>query len=101
VTDLGFEGGRFALDVARRGFVVLAIGELEQLVGIRDGFRGVVELGELGAQPCALAAQLLGLVGLVPDGGVFELAADFLQPLFLAVVLKETPSASWCARLDL
>jgi hypothetical protein len=101
VTHLGFEGCRLALDVARGGFVVLAFGELQQLVGVRDGFRGGIELGELGAQARALAAQLLGLVGLVPDGGVFELAADFFQPLFLAVVLKETPSASQCARLDL
>jgi hypothetical protein len=101
VPHLAFERGRFALDVARGGFVVLALGELEQLVGVGDGFRGVVELGELGRQTCALASQLLGLVGLVPDAGVFELAADFFQPLLLAVVLKETPSASRCARLDL
>jgi hypothetical protein len=101
VPHLVFEGGSFALDVARSGFVVLILRELEQLVGVGDGFRGVVELGELGAQACALAAQLLGLVGLVPDAGVFELAADFFEPLFLAVVLKETPSARWCARLGL
>jgi hypothetical protein len=101
VAHLAFERGRFALDVARGGFVVLAFGELEQLVRIRDGFGGVVELGELGAQACTLAAEFLGLVGLVPDAGIFELATDFFQPLFLAVVLKETPSASWCARLGL
>jgi hypothetical protein len=101
VPHLGFERGRFALDVARGGFVVLALGELEQLVRVGDGCGGVVELSELGAQACALATQLLGLVGLVPDAGIFELAADFFQPLFLAVVLKETPSASSCARLNL
>jgi hypothetical protein len=101
VPHLGFERGRFALDVARGGFVVLALGELEQLVRVGDGCGGVVEPGELGAQACALATQLLGLVGLVPDAGILELAADFFQPLFLAVVLKETPSASSCARLSL
>jgi hypothetical protein len=94
MAHFAFERRGLALDIARGGFVVLTLGELEQLVGVRDGFRGVVELGQLGAQACALATQLLGLVGLVPDARVFELAADFFQPLFLAVVLKETPSAS-------
>jgi hypothetical protein len=101
VAHLAFQGGRFALDVEGGGFVVFIFRELEQLVGVGDGFRGVVELGELGAQACALAAQLLGPVGLVPDAGVFELATDFFQPLFLAVVLKETPSARRYARLGL
>jgi len=36
----------------------------------------------------------LGLLGLLPDGGVFEFAADFLEPLFLQIVLKETPLRS-------
>ncbi len=101
MTHLGFEGGRFALDVEGGGCVVLIFRELEQLVRVGDGCGGVVELGELGAQACALATQLLGFVGLVPDAGVFQLAADFFQPLFFAVVLKETPSASPCARLSL
>ena len=40
-----------------------------------------------------LRAQGLRLVGRVPDIGVFEFAADFLQPLDLQVVVKDTPSA--------
>jgi hypothetical protein len=36
----------------------------------------------------------LGFVGLLPDGRVFELAADFLEPLFFQIVLKETPLRS-------
>jgi hypothetical protein len=91
VTDLVLEGGRIALDVTRGGFVVLAFRQLEQLFGIGDAFGGGVELGQLGAQACAFAPQLLGLVRLVPQTRVFELTADFFQPLFLAVVLKETP----------
>jgi hypothetical protein len=72
-----FERRRIALDVARRRLVVLALGELEQLGRIRDGFACAVELVELGAQLRAFAAQLLRLLRLLPDGGVFELAADF------------------------
>jgi hypothetical protein len=94
VPDFAFEGRRVALDVARRGFVVLAFRQLQQLFGAGDAPGSAVELGELGAQARAFAAELLRLVGLVPDRGVFELATDFLEPLFLVVVLKETPSAS-------
>jgi hypothetical protein len=41
----------------------------------------------------ALAAEALGLLGLVPDRRAFQLAADFLETLDLAVVVKGTPSA--------
>jgi hypothetical protein len=91
VSHFVFEGSGVALDVTDGGFVVLALGQFQQLFGIRDALAGGIELGELGRQARAFAAQLLGLVGLVPDAGVFELAADFFQPLLLAVVLKETP----------
>jgi hypothetical protein len=91
VPHLAFEGGRVTLDVARGRFVVLALGQLQQLFGIGDALASGVELGELRRQARPFAAQLLGLVGLVPDAGVFQLAADFFQPFLLAVVLKETP----------
>jgi len=64
------------LDIARRRFVVLALGELQQLRGVRDGFARAVELVDLGAQLRAFAAELLRLVRLLPDGGVFQLAID-------------------------
>jgi hypothetical protein len=91
VTDLVLEGCGIALDGARGGFVVLAFRQLQQLLGIGDALGAGVELGELGAQACAFAPQLLGFVRLVPDAGIFQLAIDFLEPFFLAVVLKETP----------
>jgi hypothetical protein len=86
-----FEAGRVALDVLRGGRVVLAFGQVQQLRGVRDGFGGAVELGQLRGQFRPLAAQLLRLVGPGPDGGVFQLAADFFEAFLLAVVLKETP----------
>jgi len=36
----------------------------------------------------------LGLLGFLPDGGIFEFAADFFEPLFFQIVLKETPLRS-------
>jgi hypothetical protein len=38
-----------------------------------------------------LAAQLLGALGLVPDGGILEGGVDFRQAVRLAVVVKDTP----------
>jgi hypothetical protein len=38
----------------------------------------------------ALATKLLRLVGRIPDGGVFELAPDLVEPLFLVIVFKGT-----------
>ena len=38
----------------------------------------------------ALAAQALSALGVGPDGGIFELAVDFLEPLSLGVIVKDT-----------
>jgi len=73
-----FEADGFALDVLRGALVVLALGEIEELGGIGNGFRGLIELGQLGGQLGALAPELLRLVRRLPDGRVFELAIDLL-----------------------
>jgi len=39
----------------------------------------------------AFLAEFLGLFGLLPDSRILQLPTDFLEPLFLVVVLKETP----------
>ena len=85
------ETGSIPLDVLRRGFVVLALGELEQLRRVRDGLAGAIELRKLGGQLGAFATELLRLVGLLPDGGIFQLAIDLFETFLLGVVLKETP----------
>ncbi len=89
---LGLEFRALALEVARRGLVVLGFGQFEQLERGPYRIARPVHLGELGAQARALAAELLGPLGLVPDRRVFELAAHLFEALLLAVVLKETPS---------
>ena len=49
--------------------------------GLDDGF----ELGALLAEP-------LGTLGVAPDLGLFELAADFGQAVLLFSIVKDTPS---------
>jgi hypothetical protein len=73
-----FEPDGLTLDVLRGARVVLALGELEQLGRIGDGFGRAVELFELGGELRALAPELLRLVGRLPDGRIFELAVDLL-----------------------
>jgi len=79
------------LDVPRRAFIVFALGEVEELRGVGDGLRGAVQLLELRGEPGTFAPQLLRLVGLLPDGGVLQLATYLFEAFLLAVVLKETP----------
>jgi hypothetical protein len=88
----GLERAGFALDVTRGEFIVLALGQVEQLCRIADRGIGVIEFREFRGQPRALAPQLLGAIGCAPDGGILEFARYFFETFFLAVVLKETPS---------
>ena len=74
----GFEPVGILLDFSGGGFVVLALSELEQLGGVGDAFGGAVDLLQLGGELGAFAPQLLCLLGLLPDGRVFELPIDFL-----------------------
>ena len=66
-------------------------GEFEQFG--RAGHRAgrLVHVGKLGRQARAFLAQFLGALGLVPDGGVFELAAYFFEPLFLVGRTQRNP----------
>jgi hypothetical protein len=77
LTHAGFELPGIALDLARRGLIILGFGQLQQLRRIADGVTGAIELLKLGDQPGALAAELLGTLGCAPDGRVLQLAADF------------------------
>jgi hypothetical protein len=42
-------------------------------------------------QQGALAAQILRVLGVIPDIGVFEFAVNFDQPIMLMIVVKDTP----------
>ena len=86
-----FQAHGIPFDVRGGGFVVLAFGEVEELRGVGDGFRGAVQLLELGGELGALATELAGLLGVLPDGRVFQLAIYLFEAFLLVVVLKETP----------
>jgi hypothetical protein len=71
-----FQLRRLALDLARGRFVVLALGQVQQLRGIADGGAGAVEVAQLGAEARAFASELLGPIGCSPDAGILQLATD-------------------------
>jgi hypothetical protein len=86
-----FEARGVFLDLRSHGLVVLAFGELEQFLGVGDGFGGAIQLFQLGGELGAFAAELPGLVRVLPDGRVFQLERYLFEAFFLVVVLKETP----------
>jgi len=72
-------------------FVLFAFSQFQQFGGfgqpVEDGGDAAYRLLEAGT----LAAQGLGVFGVVPDIGVFQFPGYFFQTLFLGVVVKDTP----------
>jgi hypothetical protein len=66
-----------AFDVARDGLVVFTFRHFQQLRGIADRTAGAVKFTQIADQPRSLAPQFLGAFRRIPDGGIFQLAADF------------------------
>jgi hypothetical protein len=87
-----FELAGVALDVTCGGLVVLTFGQFQQLCSIADCRVGAVQVLDLGGETRALPPELLGPIGRIPDGRIFEFPGYFFEAFFLAVVLKETPS---------
>jgi hypothetical protein len=50
---------------------------------------------------CALLAELLRALRVVPDARLLELARYFLETFVLVVVIKDTSSRTLCAPRDL
>jgi hypothetical protein len=96
LTHVGFEAGGLPGDVVGGALVVFRFRQVQQLTGIGDAADGLINGLELAGQPRPLLAQLLGLGRVLPDLRIFELEGYFLQPLLLAVVLKETPEERPC-----
>jgi hypothetical protein len=86
-----FEARGVFLDLRGNGLVVLAFGEIEQFLGVGDGLGRAIQLIELGGELGAFAAELPGLVRVLPDGRVFQLEGYLFEAFFLVVVFKETP----------
>jgi hypothetical protein len=77
-------------DVAERARVFFLAGKLVQLAGFVERLLDAVQRRDDGFELGALAPQTLRTLGVGPDGGVFELAVDFLEPLALDVIVKDT-----------
>jgi hypothetical protein len=86
-----FETIGILLDFGGRRFIVLALGEIEQLDGVGDGVGGAIQLLELRGELGAFAAELPSLLRVLPDSGLFQLASYLFEAFLLVVVLKETP----------
>lgn len=85
-------------DVAYRAFVIFLDSHVEQVLAVGQAARQLVQgLDDLG-QHGTFAAQGLGILGLVPDGRVFQLAVDFDQAVMLVIVVKDTPEWTGNAR---
>ena len=73
-------------------------GHVEQVLAVSQTAGELVQgLDDLG-QHGTLAAQCLGVLRLVPDVGVFQLAVDFDQAVMLVIVVKDTPELTGNAR---
>lgn len=88
----------FVGNVVDGALVVFLDRHVQQVAGVGQAAGQVVQgfhhLRQLGA----LAAEVLGVFGVVPDVGVFELAVYFDQAIMLLIVVKDTPEWSGCAR---
>ncbi len=79
-------------DRINRGFILFLDGHFQQFVGLIEFpgqfGNGVDDLFQMGP----LAAQFLGMVGVVPDIRVFKFPANFSQPFLFGIEVKDTPS---------
>ena len=87
------DGDTVLLDGCQRGVVVVRVGQLEQLVGVLqtglDPPQGVDDI----FQRFFLAAQILGMLGVVPDVGVLEFGVYDQQAFSFGLVVKDTSEA--------
>jgi hypothetical protein len=80
---LGQLGG-FGLDGLQAGLVALVLAHLIQLGVVGQLAREVVQRDHHAVEGLFLLAQFLGLLGVVPDVGVFERGVDGSQTFALA-----------------
>jgi hypothetical protein len=79
-------------DHGQRGIVVLlALRQLQQFAGLGQPIQDGGDAADGFFQVGALAPQVLGVLGVVPDIRVFQFPGYFFQTLFLGVVVKDTP----------
>jgi hypothetical protein len=67
--------------------------ELVQLAALVERLLDAIQRLDDSLELGALASQALRALGVGPDGGVFQLAVDFLEPLAFGVIVKDTSAA--------
>jgi len=87
------ERRRVPLQLGEAGGVLFRFDEVDQLARVGDTLGDSLQLDDGALEPGTLPAQFLGALGGVPDAGVLQFAVYLFEPLALAVVLKDTPSA--------
>ncbi|NIJ70649.1 hypothetical protein FHY09_003126 [Xanthomonas sp. 60] len=74
-----------------RVLVLFGFGQLQQLARLGQAIEDAGDAAYGLVQQRALAPQVLGVFGLVPDIGIFEFPRYFFEPFLLGVVVKDTP----------
>jgi hypothetical protein len=80
-------------DAHQRVVVAFTLGEREELRRILERGVDLLQRGDGGFEGAPLLAQVLRALGVVPDAGVLEGAADLYESLLLRVVVKDTSGA--------
>jgi len=74
--------------------VILLPGHLEQFARLIQPGQQAPHLTDDRVQRRALAIQVLGALGVIPDIGLLELAGDFFEAFLLFSEVKDTPSGT-------
>jgi hypothetical protein len=91
--DLLLEPADVLLDRRDGSRIPFGLGEFQQFASLLEAFLDPVECPDDRLELRALATELLRLLGLLPDRGVFEFPQDLREPLAAPLVVKGTPSA--------
>jgi hypothetical protein len=88
--DVGLERGGVIGDGGQAVHVAIGLGHLEELGVVRQPAGEPVERDDHVVEGLLLAAQFLGLLRVVPDGGIFERCVDRPQTFGFGIVVKDT-----------
>jgi hypothetical protein len=89
--DIRFQPSDILLDGLQGFRIVLIRRNLEQFFGVVQRLAHPIEGQHHLFQACTLAPEFLGVIGVIPDVGVFQLPGDFGQPFAPVIEVKDTP----------
>jgi len=85
------DGGGIGIHPSNGGFVAFGFAEVEQFTGVVEAPAQAADAIDHALKLGTFLAQLLGTRRIIPDIGVFQLAADFLQTFGPGIEVKDTP----------